>query len=188
MALPFLRIDFWMWGQVKRRVARGSGQRFIACAATLLAAASGHAAIDAATATVGATQSDRIDPGHAHCADPVVYIVLSPRMPYALKEWPRMLRSAQAAGFAAVSLRDARVDDDEWQAAVRAAGVPAALQLPRLQAPALIESFGPLNHFPTAVVQQGMRVHPWPILGVMPDAVFADLLEQRLKQLCDVSP
>ena len=95
-----------------------------------------------------------------------------------------MRRAAQAAGFATVSLRDPRIGVREWQAATRAAGVPAALRLRRLQSPALIDQFGALNHFPIALVQSGQRRHPWPVLGVMSDAAFVSVLRQRLRQLC----
>ncbi|MEO9150259.1 MAG: hypothetical protein ABI212_12960 [Burkholderiaceae bacterium] len=114
---------------------------------------------------------------------PIVYLVVSPRMPYALKEWARMRRGAKAAGFSVVTFRDPRVEDGEWQAAVEAAGVPAARGLLPLRNPALIEAFGGLNHFPIALLTCGDRTHPWPILGVMPDATFVEVLRQRLEQL-----
>ncbi len=95
-----------------------------------------------------------------------------------------MRRAAQAAGFATVSLRDPRVGAREWQAAAHIAGLPAALRLQRLQTPALVRQFGALNHFPAALVQSGQRLHPWPVLGVMPDAAFVSVLRQRLHQLC----
>ena len=105
-------------------------------------------------------------------------------MPYALKEWPRMRDAAQAAGFTAVTLRDPRVGEREWRDAVRAARVPAALHLHRLQAPAPAGSFGALNHFPIALVGSGDRLNPRPVLGVMPDAAFVSVLASRLRQLC----
>ncbi len=94
-----------------------------------------------------------------------------------------MRRSAEAAGFTTLGLRDPRVPDSEWQAAVQAAGVPSAQALPVLQPPAPVEAFGALNHFPIALLRCGERVHPAPILGVMPDAAFVQVLRQRLAQL-----
>ena len=99
-----------------------------------------------------------------------------------------MRRSAEVAGFATVSMRDPRVADDEWRAAVQAAGVPMARDLPPLQTPAPTEALGALNHFPIAVLRCGDRIHPWPILGVMPDAAFVQVLKARLAQLAGTAP
>ena len=99
-----------------------------------------------------------------------------------------MRRSAEAAGFAVVSLRDPRVSNSEWWAAVRAAGVPSARDLPPLRLPAPVAAFGALNHFPVAVLQCGEVTHPWPIQGVMPDPAFVGVLKHRLQQLRDWAP
>lgn len=119
-------------------------------------------------------------------ADPaVVIMMLSPRMVYAFSEWPRMKRAAEEAGFVVQSVRDPRIGDDEWRLAAIAADRPQMLELPSLPDVARsIENFPALlNHSPTSIVRLGGRAHPWPIIGVMPDAAWTGLLRQRLDQL-----
>lgn len=112
----------------------------------------------------------------------MVVMVLSPRMVQSFAEWPRLRDAAAKAGFTVVSLRDPAVSDAEWTAAAKAAHLADALKLPQFSASAMLEA-GPLNHFPTSYVYLADRVHPWPILGVMPDAVWVALLLDRLAQL-----
>ena len=118
-------------------------------------------------------------------ASPTVLMVLSPRMVYALREWPRMQRTAERAGFAVCSLRDPRVGESEWRAAANAAGRSEALDLPLLDTAMLRASAIPglLNHSPASLVQFDGRLHPWPILGVMPDAAWIAVLQDRLDRL-----
>lgn len=113
------------------------------------------------------------------CTEPAaVRMVLSPRMPYALQEWRRMRRVAEAAGFAVSALRDPRVPDAEWQAAVRALDLAELARAAVLDEPTA-RALGVLHHAPSSIVERcGVR-HPWPILGVMPDAAWRDLLRQR---------
>lgn len=107
-----------------------------------------------------------------------VFIVLSPRMVYALKEWPRMKVAAEQAGFNVQTLRDPRVPLPEWQAAVSVADVPALEALPAADS-AWAARWGLLNHSPSALVSRCDQTHPWPVLGVMPDAAWLSVLEQR---------
>ncbi len=152
-------------------------------AATAGLAASGQTAVGAQEAASDATPMASVGCQVEGGASPVAYLVVSPRMPYALAEWPRMRHGAEVAGFSVVTMRDPRVGDDEWQAAVQTADLPAARDLLPLRSPALIKAFGPLNHFPVALVACGDRIHPWPVLGVMPEAAFVAVLRQRLGQL-----
>ncbi|WP_423456104.1 hypothetical protein [Ottowia sp. VDI28] len=109
-------------------------------------------------------------------------MVLSPRMPYALKEWPRMKRAAEAVGFKVVGVRDPRVPPSEWAEATEAAGEPDLLHTPAIeqdQAAAL----GALNHSPASLVIRCGKAHPWPVLGVMPDGPWLAVLRAREAQL-----
>ena len=108
----------------------------------------------------------------------VVQVVLSPRMPYALKEWRRMEAAARQAGFRVMAFRDPRVPDAEWQDAVMAANLPELRDVP-VVALAAARACGVLNHAPATVVARCGRVHPWPILGVMPDQAWLHLLKAR---------
>ena len=44
-----------------------------------------------------------------------------------------------------------------------------------------------LNHSPATIVVRCGRAHPWPILGVMPDAAWHGLLQARRTELEAVS-
>ncbi|MDO5626475.1 MAG: hypothetical protein Q4G71_17535 [Pseudomonadota bacterium] len=114
----------------------------------------------------------------------MVMVLLSPRMVYALLEWPRMQRVAQEAGFAVKVWRDPRVPDAEWQEAVHASGQAEMLAAPPMPAP-LATACGLLNHAPAAVVSWQGRVHPWPIQGVMPDAAWLAVLRARHQALLE---
>ncbi len=117
-------------------------------------------------------------PGAPATAQTVVQIVLSPRMPYALHEWRRMAASAQAAGFEVSTWRDPRVPKAEWLAAVDIAELPELRTAPILPLE-LAKACGVLNHAPATVLARCSHGHPWPILGVMPDAAWLQLLDAR---------
>ncbi|WP_354446547.1 hypothetical protein [Ottowia thiooxydans] len=115
-------------------------------------------------------------------AQTTVMVVLSPRMPYALQEWRRMKKAAQDAGYQVTGLRDPRVPLAEWKEAVQASKDTELLNMPainEIQATA----FGALNHIPSSLVIHCGKTHPWPILGVMPDAAWLEVLHSRTAQL-----
>lgn len=105
-------------------------------------------------------------------------MVLSPRMVYSLAEWRRMRAVAAGAGFVVVVARDPRVPLTEWASAVDAAGLPEIGAAPPVDVE-LAGRCGLLNHFPSTLVGRCGRPHPWPILGVMPDAAWRSLIVQR---------
>ena len=105
-------------------------------------------------------------------------VVLSPRMVYALTEWPRMREAAAAVGFSVTVVRDPRVPPSEWFSAVDAAGLPELAEVSKADAD-LAGRCGLLNHSPSALVGRCGRPHPWPILGVMPSAAWRSLIVQR---------
>ncbi|MBK6868510.1 MAG: hypothetical protein IPG98_11520 [Burkholderiales bacterium] len=117
-------------------------------------------------------------PGAPATAQTIAQIVLSPRMPYALREWRRMAASARAAGFQVSAWRDPRVPEAEWQAAVGVAELPELRTAPILPME-LAKACGVLNHAPATVLARCGHGHPWPILGVMPDAAWLQLLDAR---------
>lgn len=128
-------------------------------------------------------------PAPAALDTPILHMLLSPRMPYALLEWPRMQRLAQQQGLAVQPWRDPRVPLAEWQAASRAAGLPALAHIPAMHE-ARAALFGLLHHAPSSLVgrctpapEPACRWHPWPILGVMPNAHWLGLLQHRLDAL-----
>lgn len=114
--------------------------------------------------------------------EPSLVMLLSPRMPYAVLEWARLKAVAERTGFRVHVLRDARVPDSEWMEAAR-----ATQQAPLRQIPAMPESVaascGLLNHFPATLVLGHGCLHPWPVLGVMPDAQWSSVLRHRLSAL-----
>ncbi|MFV0678874.1 hypothetical protein [Ottowia sp.] len=107
-----------------------------------------------------------------------VLVVLSPRMVYALHEWPRMRVAAEAAGFEVVLRRDPQVPANEWRAALEAAGMLDLSIIPVME-PQLAAACGLLNHFPSALVARCGQVHPWPVFGVMPSDMWRAVLVQR---------
>lgn len=111
-----------------------------------------------------------------------VMMILSPRMPYALKEWRRMKKTAEDAGFKVVAVRDPRVPAEEWQAAVQAADVPELMQVPAIDYDHAA-AFDALNHAPASLVSRCTQTHPWPVLGVMPDGPWLEVLRAREVQL-----
>ncbi len=119
---------------------------------------------------------------HGHPMAASVKIVLSPRMPFALKEWPRMKAVAESAGYQVVGLRDPRVPDAEWAAAVEAVGAPELMHLPKIDE-AYAVRLGVLNHAPASLLTCMGKTHPWPILGVMPDLAWLAVLRARASQL-----
>lgn len=120
-------------------------------------------------------------------AAPVLLVLLSPRMVYALQEWPRMDATAQLAGFRVVACRDPRVPLDEWQAAARQVDWPEGQGLPALGEDEA-RRHGLLNHAPSALVMARGCVHPWPVLGVMPDAAWRAVLMARRADLEQAAP
>lgn len=115
-------------------------------------------------------------------ARPTLLVVLSPRMVYALREWPRLRDGALAMDFDVQGLRDPEVPAAEWRAAAAVAGLPELATWPPVS---LSDWPGARvrNHWPMAWVRWQGRTHPWPILGVMPDAAWSQLLRQRLEDL-----
>jgi hypothetical protein len=103
-------------------------------------------------------------------------------MPYALKEWSRMAEIARQSGFEVVAYRDPRVPLSEWQAAARSQGLAELLDRPALDAEAAT-ACGMLNHTPAATVARCGHAHPWPILGVMPDLAWRQVLQSRSDDL-----
>lgn len=120
--------------------------------------------------------------GDPQAARAQLLVVLSPRMVYALREWPRLRNQAQAAGFDVHGVRDPQVPEAEWQSAVTAAGLFELAAWP----PARLDDWPGIqvrNHWPMAWVRWQGRTHPWPILGVMPDVSWLQLLRERLEDL-----
>ena len=117
---------------------------------------------------------------------PVLLTVLSPRMAYALQEWPRMRQSALELGFRVVECRDPTVPLEEWRAAVAALGKPGWLPPPLLLRQPAQAAW--LNHAPTSIVMGAQGPHPWPIQGVMPDAPWRALLMARLADRRTLAP
>jgi len=109
-------------------------------------------------------------------------VVLSPRMPYALQEWPRMRDAATAEGFQVIASRDPRVPLPEWDAAVVASGRADLTTAPAVDADAAARC-GLFNHFPSALVGRCGQVHSWPVLGVMPDAAWLEVLRRRRESM-----
>jgi hypothetical protein len=103
-------------------------------------------------------------------------------MVYALREWPRLRDQAQAAGFDVHGLRDPRVPEAEWQSAVMAAGLPELATWP-VSSVTGWPGTPVRNHWPMAWVRWQGRTHPWPILGVMPDGAWLQLLRERQEDL-----
>jgi hypothetical protein len=116
---------------------------------------------------------------------PTVLVVLSPRMPYALQEWERMKALAEQEGFRVEAMRDPRVPPLEWRQAVAAMGVD---QLSNLEP--VGDDFATrcrlLNHAPASIVGRCGVVHPWLILGVMPDSGWRETLRSRREDLSKV--
>ena len=81
------------------------------------------------SAPVAACQAAAVSVGLPVGADAVV-VVLSPRMVYALIEWPRMREAAVAMGLRVVASRAPGLPEQEWAAAVEAAGQPELRSLP----------------------------------------------------------
>ena len=110
---------------------------------------------------------------------PVVSVLLSPRMPYAIPEWKRMAADAEREGFRTAVYRDPRVPEQEWREAVVRADAQDLLEVPVMDEPTAA-SCGLLNHTPAALVSRCHQVHPWPILGVMPKEGWLAVLRSRL--------
>lgn len=107
-----------------------------------------------------------------------VLVLLSPRMPMALQQWPRMRDTAERAGFRVIAMRDPQVPAAEWRAGVEATGQPDLRDATALQESAAT-TCRLLNHAPSALVGRCGQVHPWPVPGVMPDGAWLAVLQQR---------
>lgn len=143
---------------------------FLWVSATILAAAEPN---------VGCPPPDQVLDLRAQTA---VMVVLSPRMPYALQEWRRMKKVAEEAGYQVTGLRDPRVPLSEWMDAVQASEDMELTQMPAIDQDQAA-AWGVLNHIPASVVTRCGKTHPWPILGVMPNAAWLDVLHSRTAQL-----
>ena len=116
---------------------------------------------------------------------PALLVVLSPRMPYALREWRRMAGVAERAGFRVQAMRDPRVPLREWRQAVAVVGSDRLQGVPAVDE-SLAGTCGLLNHSPAALAGRCGVVHPWPILGVMPDDALLQVLRARFEALSEV--
>lgn len=116
---------------------------------------------------------------------PTLLVVLSPRMPYALREWARMESVAERAGFRVQAMRDPRVSSLEWQQALASVELDDRLQGIPLVDEQFAAMCGLLNHSPAALAGRCGSVHPWPILGVMPDESLSRVLRSRLDALSE---
>ena len=137
-----------------------------------------HASLDplACTASTSAPRPQTDGP------QAVLIVLLSPRMPYALQEWPRMASQARRLGFSVHAYRDPRVPEAEWQEAVHALQRRDLACTPALELADALQ-LKLLHHAPSSAVAWCDRWHDWPILGVMPDASWPQLLNHRLEQL-----
>lgn len=115
-------------------------------------------------------------------SDDALLLVLSPRMPYALREWPRMQAIAQAMGFTVLARRDPRVPEQEWRAATQALASGSMQDLPVVDEK-IARQLGLLHHAPAAMLARDGQLHPWPIYGVMPSVSWASVLSARRLQL-----
>jgi len=115
---------------------------------------------------------------------PLVIMLLSPRMVYTLLEWSRMRQVAEALGYRVLSWKDPRVPDAEWQAALVSSAStmtdPDALHAMPIGCQSLWRG---VNHSPMSFVLLGAHLHPWPVWGVMPDEAWRETLEFRLLAL-----
>ncbi|MDR2129054.1 MAG: hypothetical protein LBP52_08320 [Burkholderiaceae bacterium] len=118
-------------------------------------------------------------------AAPAIVMVLSPRMVYALQEWPRMKAAARAAGFDVTGVRDPQTPAGEWAQLGRVTFLTDLALIAPMSA-ALQADFarhGALNHMPSTLVYWCGKPHPWPVLGVMPDKPWINALQARATQL-----
>ena len=144
--------------------------------AFLAAASSNHAQIVGGETSPSSAHTDTARP------QAIAWVVLSPRMPYALAEWPRMRRLAENAGFAMRPFRDPRVTDEEWARAIHAVGLTELSDADAMPAD-YSSKYGLLNHAPATLVWRCGQAHPWPILGVMPDTPWIEVLRARASWL-----
>lgn len=93
-----------------------------------------------------------------------------------------MKRVAERAGFIVLAARDSRVPGQEWSAAVSARGLFELRDVPVLDEQMGMD-VGLLHHAPSSLVVRCGVWHPWPILGVMPDQTWVELLRHRAAQL-----
>lgn len=93
-----------------------------------------------------------------------------------------MKKAAEDAGFQVTGLRDLRVPLAEWNQAVQVSDELELMQMPAVDEEQ-VAAFGGLNHIPTSVVTRCGKMHPWPILGVMPNVAWLEVLHARAAQL-----
>lgn len=167
-----------LWGATAARAGVVAGAALLAKGAAL-GAPTPWPAREAVCTAVRASGDAALD---SQAARAQLLVVLSPRMVYALREWPRLHDQAQAAGFDVHGVRDPRVPEAEWHSAVMAAGLSELAAWPAARL-AGWPGTQVRNHWPAAWVRWRGRTHPWPILGVMPDAAWLQLLRQRLEDL-----
>jgi hypothetical protein len=105
--------------------------------------------------------------------------VVSPAMPYAMSEWPRLHQLAQALGFAIDLRYDSRTTTVQWQSAAASARWPAEL----IAATKPCTSSQAFNHFPHVWVQSAGQTHESPVLGVMPNEAWQTALSLKASQL-----
>lgn len=114
----------------------------------------------------------------------IVLVVLSPKMVYSMTEWPRMRTTAARNGFEVVAWPSPALSEGEWQDAVVKARWSAADIASVSPAPSECSQWlGLPNHFPYSLVVEHGRVHPSPVWGVLPDAMWVDSLQLRRREL-----
>jgi hypothetical protein len=172
------KIPFLSWPQLARRCWFASTVWLCTLCANTLAVGIDAGKSDNTCLFVPA--SHRFD-GHK----PTVLVVLSPRMPYALFEWRRMKALAEREGFRVIPLRDPRVPEVEWRQAWAALDDQQMADVERISQE-IAAGCGLLNHTPAALVGRCGSVHPWPVLGVMPDRSWQAVLQARLAELPEV--
>lgn len=110
----------------------------------------------------------------------VVVAVISPRMVYAMTEWPRMRRAALKEGYRVLAWRSSEAGDAEWRDASRRAGWDAADTAAVSRVPSgCVDWIGHPNHFPFVRVVDAHGKASWPIWGVLPDADWQESLRYR---------
>ncbi len=120
-------------------------------------------------------------------ASPLLDVWLSPRMPMAMREWPRMHAVAREMGFEVRIHRDPQVGEAEWAGATAASAWPmtvlGAVMTSSLSKPVV-------QHFPTAIITSAGSTtpHPWPLQGVMPNDAWRRQLQLRLTQSASLAP
>jgi len=117
-------------------------------------------------------------------SEPVLVMLLSPRMVYSLLDGARLRQTAEALGYQVLSWKDPRVPESEWRAALASPASTTTDPDALLAMPARCQSlWRNVNHSPTSFVLLGSQIHPWPVWGVMPDEAWREALLFRLLAL-----